>query len=374
MNTEDAEVNENVDLDDVYKGSKKNTCQSNCYTNKSDLGYLCKKEDTKKNVNGEEIDWCKISINDYKKFKHSSFDYNQKPYLVKNKHKKKYYWDKISQQPEKNGYCYGDVKFNQQNPKSPIFDYISKYKIIECSDENFSVYKNNEIKLLNGITFNKFLITIIGMKSIENITNFIKKYNPDKSATTNVGLYIGEPIANIVAPSHLNSKMKLGQLNNIDLVREAINRYKEFLLQLPKNLISDMEAEKITNNLLTEFNNKIQETPPENHDEITGQYIKHALNGVKKYDKLFIDNTVKGNNIDFSTHVKNPESLIDFIIREIPNENVLNVLRGANCIVDDTGKLYNFAKKNFNYFVRFSSHALIQGIPTSSKTQLGITD
>ena len=90
MNTEEEEEEgvENMDLDEIYKGSKENTCQSNCYTNKSDLGYLCKKENTKKNVNGEEIDWCKISINDYKKFKHSSIDYNQKPYLVKNKHKK----------------------------------------------------------------------------------------------------------------------------------------------------------------------------------------------------------------------------------------------------------------------------------------------
>ena len=206
--------------------------------------------------------------------------------------------------------------------------------------------------------------------------DYIKQQNPDKICMTNeaqteikykkctifdriiylkylFGVFI---IALIVPPvlavkPHLSQTLSLLGKSDIEILKFIL---KQFKAELKKNNVSQADIDIISNELETE----ISQINSSNKGE-TGRFLK----------KIFeISQNVTKSQIpalgDYSISVMN------FFITHIPDENALDVLKGANVITEDNGAMYDYSKNQMKGYGRFSSHAK----NATDVIQYGVTD
>lgn len=134
---------------------------------------------------------------------------------------------------------------------------------------------------------------------------------------------------------------------------------KDILLQLfekLKELLPDDDTRSVVEETLKSIKNDIMKLE-ENNPEAMGKYLKEVLKQSKKMIEANTSSKYKG--------IATP--VIDFFIKEIPDDVAFEVLKGANFKIKDKGALYNYATTKLDGYGRFSSHQ-------SDKTQIGSTD
>ena len=101
--------------------------------------------------------------------------------------------------------------------------------------------------------------------------------------------------------------------------------------------------------------------------------IKQQIQKINETDKRQIGTYIKklfsisNKFLQINNKENNSTSVMKFMIEKIPDQNVLDILKGANFIVNDNGKLYDFVDKEMDSYGRFSSHE-------SHDMQLGVTN
>lgn len=155
----------------------------------------------------------------------------------------------------------------------------------------------------------------------------------------------------VLARSHLSQTLNLVGKSDIDILRFIL---KQFKAELKMNKVSQADIDIISNELETEIN----EINPSNKGEL-GRFLK----------KIFeISQNVTKSQIPALEEYLTP--VINFFITHIPDENALDVLKGANFIIEDNGAMYDYAKNEMKGYGRFSSHAK----NATDVIQYGVTD
>lgn len=73
--------------------------------------------------------------------------------------------------------------------------------------------------------------------------------------------------------------------------------------------------------------------------------------------KNILKNSIKFIKSNTNTVMKNHTTvLIEFVVKHINSEDVIDVLSGAACVVPDEGYLYDYMNKKHKPYIRFSSH------------------
>ena len=155
----------------------------------------------------------------------------------------------------------------------------------------------------------------------------------------------------VLARSHLSQTLNLLGKSDVEILRFIL---KQFKAELKKNNVSQKDIDSISSELESEIN----QINPSNKGE-SGRFLK----------KIFeISQNVTKSQIpalgEYSTSVMN------FFITHIPDENALDVLKGANFITEDNGSMYDYSKNQMKGYGRFSSHAK----NATDVIQYGVTD
>jgi len=158
-------------------------------------------------------------------------------------------------------------------------------------------------------------------------------------------------VPQIVAAKHSWQTLNLIGKSDIEILKFMLDQFKK---ELEHNKIDNEDIHLLHEDL----NQKIHDIPT-NNDTITKTEIGKLLKEI-----LAIARDTR-NNQDTKASI----SLIDFLIKKIPDEHVLEILKGANFVIEDNGDLYEYSKNNMNGYARFSSHA-----SNSTAIQIGVTD
>ena len=155
----------------------------------------------------------------------------------------------------------------------------------------------------------------------------------------------------VLARSHLSQTLKLLGKTDVEILRFIL---KQFKAELKNNNVSQTDIDSISSELESEIN----QINPNNKSE-SGRFLK----------KIFeISQNVTRSQLpalgDYST------SVINFFITHIPDENAIDVLKGANFLIEDNGAMYDYSKNQMKGYGRFSSHAK----NATDVIQYGVTD
>jgi hypothetical protein len=164
-------------------------------------------------------------------------------------------------------------------------------------------------------------------------------------------VFICLSVPQIVAAKHSWQTLNLIGKSDIKILEFMLDQFKK---ELEHN---EIDSEDI-NLLHEELNKKIHDIPTKN-DTITKTEIGKLLKEI-----LAIARDTRDTQ-DTTASV----SVIDFLIKKIPDEHVLEILKGANFVIEDDGELYEYSKNKMNGYARFSSHA-----SNSTTIQTGVTD
>lgn len=280
----------------MRKHSKKDRCESDCYKNISVKGYLCNKEREQR----DRRNWCKISVDDFLKYKKSKAD----PFH------------------DSSGYFY--------------FDYITADEERKCYNKIGDVMNcqlTRDTKILVNVIFPRYLLSFIGLCGSVYF----------RPSTLEVATLLSRQLDE----QYLNEKLILAGLDDYSLIQRGISQYADLLES--KGL-----DRSIRNTLINNLNKELEKVGTHSGSskkKIIGSYLKKVLGGVKEYSN--------------SNSTINQNGLIDFLITNIEDEDIMEVLKGANNIVDDGGQFYEWATTHLNSYIRFSSHNYVRGMPTN---------
>ena len=155
----------------------------------------------------------------------------------------------------------------------------------------------------------------------------------------------------VLAGSHFVQTISLINKPDMEVLKFMLNKFKE---ELKKNNVSQTDITLLYNDLTFELNQINQNDKGE-----VGRFLKNVFAISKS-----MTNETLPQMAQYST------SVISFLIKYIPDENMLDALRGANFVIEDNGQIYDYALNEMNGYGRFSSHAK----NASDVIQLGVTD
>jgi hypothetical protein len=161
-------------------------------------------------------------------------------------------------------------------------------------------------------------------------------------------LFITPPV---LARSHLSQTLNLVNKSDVEILRFIL---KQFKTELKNNNVNQKDIDLISSELESEIN----QINASNKGE-SGKFLKKIFEISQNATKSQIP--ALG---DYST------SVMDFFITHIPDENALDVLKGANFITEDNGAMYDYSKNQMKGYGRFSSHAK----NATDVIQYGVTD
>jgi hypothetical protein len=161
--------------------------------------------------------------------------------------------------------------------------------------------------------------------------------------------FIASPV--VAAKSHLLQTLNLINKSDVEILRFML---KQFKAELKNNNVSQTDIDSISSELESEIN----QINPNNKSE-TGKFLKKIFETSQNVTKSQMP--ALG---DYSTSVMN------FFITHIPDENALDVLKGANFLIEDNGAMYDYSKNQMKGYGRFSSHAK----NATDVIQYGVTD
>jgi hypothetical protein len=151
--------------------------------------------------------------------------------------------------------------------------------------------------------------------------------------------------------SHFSQTMGLINKPDISILKFIFNKFKE---ELKKNNVSQSDIALISDKLVNELNGIDQNNKAE-----LGRFIKNIFTISKNMT-----------NETFPQMTQHSSSVISFLIKHVPDENMFDALKGANFVIEDNGELYEYAQNEMNGYGRFSSHAK----NATDVIQLGVTD
>lgn len=171
-------------------------------------------------------------------------------------------------------------------------------------------------------------------------------YETNKTISAGIGLvFIMKLFHNL---RHGVEKYQLSSLTNRQLVSRAI---KEIANNAP-------EFESIDNEYINKYITNLghAETDEEFGIIMKEMFIDYSNN---------VNNVLKqkGNDV-YTSSIQNVA--IDYLIEHIPDESFMDVLKGANVLLDDNGDFYSTLQTSSDGYIRFSSHANVAGVPTTS--------
>lgn len=238
--------------------------------------------------------------------------------------------------------------------KSQCMEYTTEWCKLNSNDDN-----NNSI--------------VLGMPKKSNgyYWDYIKEKNSDKICMTNespseikykkctifdkVNYYkylFGFFLTALITPPALaRSALNLGGKSDIDILKFMLEQFKE---ELMLNKVSQPDIDAISN----ELRNEINQINPTNKTE-TGTFLKAIFKTSQNFAKSQLP--------AFGEYTT---SVMDFFITHIPDENALDVLKGAIFVIEDDGAMYEYSKNEMQGYGRFSTHAK----NASDVIQYGVTD
>ncbi len=312
---------ENSDVTSTLKETK---CNGICRKNKTQKGYLC---DEVKNPSAFSIHrqkWCRINNVDVKNYEKYLGKPNTQMSIYGN-----YFWDNIKDENKLQSMCISsDKKINyskcsfEETYKYYFAGFLVHSYAINVSHVLFDIYKKAAIKTL--------------------------KYTAATATATATAIaYLGR--------QHLEQTIKLSTEDNGGILLFLVDKFKS-LLQSEKVDKGEM-TEDTLNEIILNFEKRIKEIDASDEAGY-GKFIKDLFRSCSEITK-----TNEHYNLSLG-----PTSLMDFFINKIPDKYAIQVLRGANFMIEDDGALYQWAKKNIKgSYARFSSHE-------SSEDQYGFTD
>jgi hypothetical protein len=177
------------------------------------------------------------------------------------------------------------------------------------------------------------------------------------------GVFLSLSVPQIVAAKHSWQTLNLIGKSDIEILEFMLEQFKK---ELSQNKIDDLYIKIIYDELHT----KLDALKYKNNTKTEiGKLLKEILTISRYYrDSQYSELYAKYSDAD--SQKKQPAtSVIDFLIEKIPDEHVLEILKGANFVIEDDGALYNYSQEKMNGYARFSSHA-----KNSTAIQIGVTD
>lgn len=260
--------------------------------------------------------------------------------------------------------------------KNECMDYITEKGYI-CNNLETERFTNKKWCKINDYDVNNNSL-ILGKPKKSNgyYWDYIKEKNPNKICMTNepqteikykkctifdknnyfkylfgvfLTTFITAPVNAV--KSHLSQTLNLLGKSDIDILRFML---KQFKAELKKNNVSQTDIDSISSELESEIN----QINPNNKGE-SGRFLKKIFEISQNVTRSQLSSLG-----DYST------SVINFFITHIPDENAMDVLKGANFLIEDNGAMYDYSKNQMKGYGRFSSHAK----NATDVIQYGVTD
>ncbi len=329
----------------MKKSTTAQQCKSHCFKYKTEKGYLCNKMES--SIGAIYKPWCLIGNNQVDQMTANGLRLPPER-IPKKTLRGNQYWDYIVI-PASAAKKSTDDDFSVQYCFTDLENIDSK-KI--CSAKNKTDFVND----MRKIYWWKFASFFLCRAPI-----FVVK----TMAFT----------APITVP-HFYEKFSEAGLSNKEIMKHLVDYYGEFLENIvlygteedgKEVLLSQSDIEYVTRSLREEIDRAFPSNVPINdgikdsavQSELEGKYIKDLLANVKQHVAKF-DTVAEKYSPNQSTQ------LIDFVL-QIPDKYIFEVIRGANVILDDDGKTYDYIHDNLKGYSRFSSHKSI--VP-----QIGVTE
>lgn len=288
------------------------SCKSICRKNKTDKGYLCDETKNPTALSFHRKKWCRINNVDVKNYGKLLGKPNSHMSIYGN-----YFWDYIAEENKPQSMCLLDGRITYNT---------------SCSQED---------------TFKYLLAGFLAANGTLNFKQTLFDIMVDIAKKTTITSVSGATGIAFLGRKHLKQTHSLAQKDN-----------RGILLFLKKKLQDQYQTEVVDKNEASqeEFNkamedleNSIIEIDPSD-DVAYGKFVKEIF---KKCSEITKTNEQYNANLY-------PTSLIDFFIDKIPDKYAMEVIRGANFIVEDNGDLYQWIKRfiKTNY-ARISSHKSI---------------
>lgn len=122
-------------------------------------------------------------------------------------------------------------------------------------------------------------------------------------------------------------------------------KISEMLIETLENGEADIVESEITVEMLRRGRSWWINIRPEDYDALCGGYLSAQQEAVKTLSDLSAD-TLSKTDIDYSIHIDNPHYLLrngaHFIVEDIWNQNLCNVVSAINAGTDQYGKEYDF--------------------------------
>lgn len=314
----------------ITSAPEETACNGICRKNKTQKGYLC---DEVKNPSAFSIHrqkWCRINNVDVKNYEKYLGKPNTQMSIYGN-----YFWDNITEENKPQSMCILDKKINYS----------------KCSFEGtYKYYLAGLLVQCCTINVNEVMINLYNKALGEGLRTVAKGTAATATAATTAASMVA-----YMGRKHLSQTIELTNKNNSEILLYLIDELKNLIEseQVTKGEVSQYTL----NQNISSLENKIREINAS--DEVGyGKLIKELFRSCSN-----ITNTNERYNSTLG-----PTSLMDFFINKIPDKYAMQVIRGANFEIEDSGALYQWAKKNIKgAYARISSHA-------SSEDQYGFTD
>ena len=295
------------------------SCKAICRRNKTDKGYLCDETKNPNPLSFHQKKWCRINNVDVKNYGKILGKPNTQMSIYGN-----YFWDNIAEENNPQSMCLANENVIYNTP---------------CSYEDTFKYILAGFLASNGtINFKQVLLDII------------------VSTTKKAAMLAASAAASAVSAASGVAYLGRDHLKQTHLLSQKDNR--GILLFLKKKLQDKFQTEVVDKNEISQedFNKYMEDlensiTEIDASDDIGyGKFVKEIF---KKCSEITKTNEQYNANLY-------PTSLIDFFINKIPDKYAMEVIRGANFIVEDNGVLYQWAKRYIKTnYARISSHKSI---------------